>query len=213
MKYEITTEQLNDLIQCLETAMSAIKDKLEAMRAKGIIDFNDEVKLSEAMGVVYAHFNEIIIDEDLRLKLLSFLVKMTGGLPDIEHLFTYRGKWYVSIKGLELVDRLLSSENFKKTTDESPIIKTYIIYDTANNAYKIGRSIDPVHRLKSLRCGNPSIILFAECISDVENELHKYFSDHNIGGEWFSLSKSDLNYIISEYGFTINKSGGNSTLN
>ncbi len=213
MKYGITTEQLSEMVLEIESAESELKDKLAAMRTKGVIDYDDEIPLKLVMGLIYVSFNDVKIDEDLRLKLLTLLVKMTGGLPDIEHLFTYRGKWYVSIKGLELVDRLLSSENFKKTTDESPIIKTYIIYDTANNAYKIGRSIDPVHRLKSLRCGNPSIILFAECNSDVENELHKYFSDHNIGGEWFSLSKSDLNYIISEYGFTINKSGGNSTLN
>ena len=71
---------------------------------------------------------------------------------------------------------------------------TYIMKDNSGY-YKIGRSINPLSRLKVLGIGNPTIELCFYIKGNHEHELHKRFNSKRINGEWFRLDEKDLEYI------------------
>lgn len=71
---------------------------------------------------------------------------------------------------------------------------TYIFKDNSG-FYKIGKSKKVEERLKSLQTGNPTISIIASYKGDFENELHRIYSRQKVKGEWFCLSKQDLDNI------------------
>ena len=63
---------------------------------------------------------------------------------------------------------------------------TYIVRHPESGLIKIGRSINPIARIRSLECGSGAaleviVILQGDC----EHELHKRFSELRVFGEWF----------------------------
>ena len=46
---------------------------------------------------------------------------------------------------------------------------------------------------------NPSISIEFVINKNVEKKLHDIFACKNVSGEWFNLSKKDLEYIKKEY--------------
>jgi hypothetical protein len=68
-----------------------------------------------------------------------------------------------------------------------------------NGFYKIGKSIKPEFRERTLQSNEPNVELLAYCDSNIisENALHKKFKDKRIRGEWFNLNKDDVDYIMS----------------
>jgi hypothetical protein len=76
------------------------------------------------------------------------------------------------------------------------VTKTYVFYDSINNLYKIGKSVNPEIRIISL--SSPVKLKIIHIIDrDVENTLHKHFKNKRIHNEWFKLTKSDIKYIKS----------------
>jgi hypothetical protein len=80
----------------------------------------------------------------------------------------------------------------------------YLIMDKVHRYYKIGKTKDYSSRVKSIKTANPSIsILFAKEIDHInytEKYLHNYFADKNVNGEWFYLSKKDIEFIKNHIG-------------
>lgn len=80
----------------------------------------------------------------------------------------------------------------------------YILYARRNRLFKIGMTRrDPEKRLKDLQTGMPDQLVFVFLIQAkypeaLENELHIQFADKRLNGEWFSLSKSELQLIYYE---------------
>ena len=72
---------------------------------------------------------------------------------------------------------------------------TYLMFDPFTRLIKIGKSIDPDKRHKTLRTANPSIELIFVTKQFTENELHKKYDSKKMAYEWFSLSKDDLIFI------------------
>ena len=70
---------------------------------------------------------------------------------------------------------------------------TYIIYD--DKYYKIGKTKNLKNRMESMKTSNPHIKLLLFLDKDIEKDLHVKFKDRNITGEWFNLSKEDLEYL------------------
>lgn len=68
----------------------------------------------------------------------------------------------------------------------------YVIADLQNRLVKIGRSISPGARLRSLKTGNGSELrLWAYCEHKspfTEREIHGRLADFRISGEWFRLT-------------------------
>ena len=79
--------------------------------------------------------------------------------------------------------------------------------DEKYNEYtKIGKSITPVIREKTLSHTIPTISLFkvvkTKNKSKLEKELHNKFKEKHVRGEWFkNLTKKEINEMCEAYGF------------
>lgn len=75
--------------------------------------------------------------------------------------------------------------------------KVYVMIDKNTGYYKIGRSVNPKAREKTLQSEKPTIELIHcyNALNRHEKELHNMFRDKRIRGEWFDLSGTDLNKI------------------
>lgn len=84
-----------------------------------------------------------------------------------------------------------------KSKDKTNI---YVMIDKNTGYYKIGRSVKPKVREKTLQSEKPTIemLFFNEGNNRDEKVLHNTFKDKRIRGEWFDLSGSDL-VKIKEY--------------
>lgn len=96
----------------------------------------------------------------------------------------------VDVRDLKIkVDRNIN-RNIKPTN-------IYVMIDNYNGFYKIGRSINPKIREKTLQSEKPSIEILYNWPGNNEDEyiLHKQFKDKRLRGEWFKLDNKDLFYI------------------
>lgn len=89
-----------------------------------------------------------------------------------------------------------SVSNLKSDSIDST--KTYIILDESSLYYKIGKSKNPIKRLKTLSIGNPNMKLIAIINENIETSLHKKYKGNLISGEWFSLQNQDLIDICTQ---------------
>lgn len=92
-------------------------------------------------------------------------------------------------------------EMFRYVTNKniSSSNKTYLMYSGLSNLIKIGRSINPKKREKTLQGEDPrlEIIAFWDAPASTERELHNIFSNKRKRGEWFNLNFGDLMFIRS----------------
>lgn len=79
--------------------------------------------------------------------------------------------------------------------------KTYLMMDSNTGLVKIGRSVNPKARERTLQSEKPTISMIKVCEKLVEKELHKKYAKKRVRGEWFKLSEDDIEYIVAEYGF------------
>lgn len=83
----------------------------------------------------------------------------------------------------------------------------YIIQSDNTGMIKIGRSKDPLKRLKQLQTGNPNklkLIAYFDNMGWREKELHEQLSRYRLEGEWFSyecIGDMPINlYELIEFG-------------
>lgn len=100
--------------------------------------------------------------------------------------------------GTEIKNDRALEEDFQ-TKKQS--IKTYVMIDTTNNLYKIGKSVNPIVRERTLQSEKPTIELYLVCNSDIENILHFKYKNKRVRGEWFSLTQDDLIDLVLEHEF------------
>lgn len=76
----------------------------------------------------------------------------------------------------------------------------YLMLDEVNGFFKIGISMRPKLREKTLQSEKPSIKMLwsTKCFQSEEKFLHSKFSGKRIRGEWFNLSDEDVTYIKSQ---------------
>ena len=77
----------------------------------------------------------------------------------------------------------------------------YLMFDKNTGFYKIGESLTPNHREKTLQSEKPTIeIIFVSKLTEKnkERELHKLFKQKRVRGEWFILESQDIE-IIKNY--------------
>jgi hypothetical protein len=75
----------------------------------------------------------------------------------------------------------------------------YMMRDERNGLTKIGRSVRPSERERTLQSEVPSVSLIwsVESLVHEEKELHRLYKDSRVRGEWFDLNESDVDYIKS----------------
>lgn len=80
----------------------------------------------------------------------------------------------------------------------------YLMKNIRNGYYKIGRSINPEYRERTLQSEAPEIeMIFASPLTyaGYEKKLHIKFKEKRIRGEWFSLNLKDIEFVKSfDYG-------------
>ena len=94
---------------------------------------------------------------------------------------------------------ILESNLKKQTIERKKNAKTnvYVMIDKNTGYYKIGRSINPIIRERTLQSEKPTIDMLFNYPStnNCETELHDIYSKKRVRGEWFDLSGSDLKDI------------------
>lgn len=81
--------------------------------------------------------------------------------------------------------------------------KTYLMVDEKTGYVKIGKSINPKIREKTLQSEKPVIKILYVCDNNIEKKLHNEYKDKRIRGEWFSLSPEDIKYIVETHDFYV----------
>lgn len=82
----------------------------------------------------------------------------------------------------------------------------YLIRQASDNRFKIGSSLDGVEsRLTALQTGNPKrLTIYGTIESDkyeeLEDYLHRKFLFYKKCGEWFAITASGADEILSQYG-------------
>jgi len=96
-------------------------------------------------------------------------------------------------------------ENARRETEDLERLRkssfskfVYVMEDLRNGLFKIGKSVTPNKRERTLQSEVPEIALrFSIPASDEhEIELHDYFSAKRIRGEWFALGNEDILWVV-----------------
>lgn len=77
--------------------------------------------------------------------------------------------------------------------------KTYIIKEKSTGLYKIGKSVDPQKRERTLLSQKPDLEIIKIFPDNIEIDLHRRFSKCRVRGEWFNLTKSQLFFICNHF--------------
>ena len=77
----------------------------------------------------------------------------------------------------------------------------YLIKEGSNNYYKIGVSKDVNSRIKQLQTGSAGSIEFyyefySEYSYKIEKALHRHHKFNNISGEWFDLTREQVDGFL-----------------
>ena len=99
----------------------------------------------------------------------------------------------------EKEQRRLRKLKEQKIKEKKNLTKTYILKDNTNNTYKIGKSINPLKREKTLQSEKPNLKLIKIFENNIEKELHGLYKDCRLRGEWFKLNNVQLEYICKNY--------------
>jgi len=84
----------------------------------------------------------------------------------------------------------------------------YFIQDTATKRIKIGKTTNhPKKRLKAIQSCSPTELTLLYYFNteniNAELELHSYFSEYRVIGEWFEPAKKLLSFIKAKSTFTL----------
>jgi hypothetical protein len=98
-------------------------------------------------------------------------------------------------EGVSLVDLLNMPLPKKEPNPKKENDYLYIINKQGTSEYKIGRSVDPEKRMKTLQTGNsePLILILKKLgYGKYEDNIQKILKKYNIRGEWYDLPQKIL---------------------
>jgi predicted GIY-YIG superfamily endonuclease len=79
----------------------------------------------------------------------------------------------------------------------------YLIKNTETNTYKIGISVNPKKRLKTLQTGSSGKLIIVELYESefffkIESTLHRQYAANRLIGEWFLLGDTEVDNFIND---------------
>ena len=77
--------------------------------------------------------------------------------------------------------------------------KTYLMKDKHNGLYKIGKSVNPKVRERTLQSEKPSIEMVRVWNYDIEKKLHNLYNEFRVRGEYFRLEPIQVKYICTHF--------------
>lgn len=95
----------------------------------------------------------------------------------------------------------ITKKKYKKITQSQTYI--YVMIDRNTGFYKIGKSINPKYRERTLQSEKPCIDMLGYYSGNSSDEkiLHKKFETKRIRGEWFDLMPSDVSDIENYFNY------------
>jgi len=75
----------------------------------------------------------------------------------------------------------------------------YLMVDEHTNYVKIGFSVNPDKRERTLQSEKPTIKLLHVFSENHERQLHDKYKQKMVRGEWFNLSEKEVKHIIKSY--------------
>lgn len=80
----------------------------------------------------------------------------------------------------------------------------FIAEEPFSNRVKIGMSVDPHDRVRQLQTGNPNLLVLRHATKyfeykDLEKTMHEICKDLRVLGEWFEITESELNGLVSAW--------------
>lgn len=169
------------------------------------------------LGLLDSRIKNVFIDRKNRLDDEEFQINDDLIICDIENECEHNlNHWKLFC---EIENTLfLNIKNFNKNEfwdmnenhpiNNNPIIKnikrqnkqtSYILKDKNTGYYKIGKSVNPLKREKTLQSEKPTLILVKKFKFNWESDLHDKYKSQRIRGEWFNLNKTQLKYICTHY--------------
>lgn len=171
-------------------------------------------------GVFYVKKGMPIYDVSFTIKSDSFLGSTTfhfkvtspiNGYLKSHHrsMIAHYGEELFTIEAHDNIEELLNAvrqekvkQKLSESVKEDEACFVYVMEDTANGYHKIGISNNPKYREHTLQSEKPSIeLLFAKkfptrkMAEALESSLHKVYESKRLRGEWFDLSKADIDEI------------------
>lgn len=154
---------------------------------------------------LYSEVNALAAFNTFQQKLRGFLEKLGFITVTSLELERFKGKaavmMGVSPRGLFKIDAIDQKQFYREFFNNivPQIIEPgqdylYLMVNTETGLIKIGRSINPIYRERTLHSQEPSIHLIAiwRCGQEIEKQLHGKFNHKRQRGEWFSLTIPDL---------------------
>jgi hypothetical protein len=137
---------------------------------------------------LYIHMGKLVLHSLDQNAFVYWNEKLFVNAYFITHLFAY----------CEHSAEMILEKNKPKSRGKQ---KTYLMNDSNTGYTKIGKSLNPSLREKTLQSEKPTITLFATLNENIESHLHEKYERFRVRGEWFNLSREDINSIISNYNF------------
>ena len=78
---------------------------------------------------------------------------------------------------------------------------TYLMFNFRNRYTKIGKSVDPGFREKTLHAEDPDIHVLAISWDEGERDLHKTYARKRLRGEWFDLDLQTIEGLLLDKRF------------
>ena len=171
---------------------------------------------SEGIGYVVINDNELFADD--LYNLIEFVSKTTDNRQEMAEMFftatildNGKSQFFerTFMKFLALLTKnsvhLGAIPQLKEICEDKKNhcepFKTYLMTDDTG-LVKIGKSYNPLKRIKNLQTSNTTIHLIAVSEQNIEDVLHHKFRVYRRQGEWFALSKQNIDHIIEKYNFT-----------
>lgn len=158
---------------------------------------------NEKAVISYCRFILKLTPEDRKnhrecISNLCALIKGNSGEPELTCYCKYcRGFYPYALRAqqhlresLQMM-RLASAKKVKKPTN------IYIILNNRNGMIKIGRSLCPLNRESTLQSEDPDVSLLHHFVAteDHERYLHQRYAEWRVRGEWFKLTRAQIEEI------------------
>ena len=75
----------------------------------------------------------------------------------------------------------------------------YLMVDSSTKYVKIGNSINPHKRERTLQSEKPTIEILHIFNKNIDSDLHNKYSKRRVRGEWFKLTSNEVKQIINKY--------------
>jgi hypothetical protein len=137
--------------------------------------------MAEQLGYLTIKSNDLLPYKDKKPTIVTKHVKGVIMLPFLYHADLYQ--WLFG--GLRNVERIPGATY------------VYLMHNKRNNLIKIGKSVNPSHREKTLQAEEPEINMIAvwEASPRLETHLHRLYKHKRLRGEWFDLNFKELKEV------------------